>query len=120
MEEVKRAPRRAHSAEFRSQVLAKCAQPGVSVAAVAMAHGLNANLVRKWKQAAGGGSTSRMLAQGNKGLGEFVALAMPVQSVVASPADIRIELRRGVMTMAITWPVASASDCAAWMRELLR
>ncbi|MGH6639848.1 MAG: transposase, partial [Polaromonas sp.] len=49
MEYIKRAPRRAHSEELRSQVLAECAQQGASVAAVAMAHGLNANLVRKWR-----------------------------------------------------------------------
>ncbi len=51
MEYIKRAPRRAHSTELRSQVLSECAQPGASVAAVAMAHRLNANLVRKWQKA---------------------------------------------------------------------
>jgi transposase len=40
--------RRVHGAEFREQVLAECQQPGVSVAAVALAHRLNVNLVRKW------------------------------------------------------------------------
>lgn len=42
------SPRRVYSAEFKSQVLADCRQSGVSVAAVALAHGLNVNLVRKW------------------------------------------------------------------------
>ena len=51
MEYIKRAPRRSHSAELRSQVLAQCALAGASVASVAMAHGLNANLVRKWRNA---------------------------------------------------------------------
>ncbi|MCK7500310.1 MAG: hypothetical protein MZW92_65980 [Comamonadaceae bacterium] len=32
----------------RRQVLAECQQPGASVAAVALAHDLNANLVRRW------------------------------------------------------------------------
>lgn len=40
--------RRTHGAEFKAQVLAECRQPGASVAAVALAHGLNVNLVRKW------------------------------------------------------------------------
>jgi transposase len=31
-----------------------------------------------------------------------------------------MELRRGATTMTITWPLAAAVDCAAWMRELLR
>jgi hypothetical protein len=37
-----------HSAEFKMQVLAECQQSGASVAAVALAHGLNVNLLRKW------------------------------------------------------------------------
>lgn len=40
--------RRRHSEEFRAQVVVACGQRGVSVAAVALAHGLNANLVRRW------------------------------------------------------------------------
>lgn len=40
--------RRVHGAEFKAQVLAECRQPGASVAGVALAHGLNVNLVRKW------------------------------------------------------------------------
>ena len=43
-----RSQRRVHSAEFKTQVLAECRQPGASVAAVAIAHGLNPNIVRKW------------------------------------------------------------------------
>ena len=95
MEKVKRAPRRKHSAELRSRVLAECARPGASVAAVAMAHGLNANLVRKWRHTGAGGSVPGALAQVNKNSGEFVALALSPQGGAMPPGDIRIELRRG-------------------------
>ena len=44
--------RRRHDKELKRQVLAACAEPGASVAAVAMAHGLNANLVHKWRRMA--------------------------------------------------------------------
>lgn len=37
--------RRRHSAAFKAEVLAACAEPGASVAAVAMAFKLNDNLV---------------------------------------------------------------------------
>jgi transposase-like protein len=40
--------RRVHGAEFKSKIPAECRKPGVSVASVALAHGLNVNLVRKW------------------------------------------------------------------------
>ncbi len=43
-----RRVKRRHAAEFKAQVLAECAARGASVAGVALAHGVNANLVRKW------------------------------------------------------------------------
>ena len=43
-----RRRRRAHSDDFKADAVAACAQPGMSMAAVAMAHGINANLLRRW------------------------------------------------------------------------
>ena len=40
--------RRRHSAEFKAAVIKECMRPGVSIAAVALAHSLNANMLRKW------------------------------------------------------------------------
>lgn len=34
--------------------------------------------------------------------------------------DIRIEIQRGATTVNVTWPASAASDCAQWLRELLR
>ncbi len=36
------------SPELKAAIVAACLVPGASVAAVALAHGVNANLVRKW------------------------------------------------------------------------
>jgi len=49
-----------------------------------------------------------------------VKLTHTTPTPAPAPADIQIELRRGAMAVKITWPVAVAADCAAWMRELLR
>ena len=40
--------RRTHSPNSKPWCWAACAQPGTSVAAVALSHGLNAHVVRKW------------------------------------------------------------------------
>ncbi|WP_020405465.1 transposase, partial [Hahella ganghwensis] len=40
--------RRQYSAEFKAKIIAACQQPGVSVSAIALDNGLNANLVRRW------------------------------------------------------------------------
>ena len=40
--------KRCHSSEFKTRVVADCEVRGASVAGVSLAHGVNANLVRKW------------------------------------------------------------------------
>ena len=107
MKDSKRT-RRCHSAELEAKVLGECAQPGTSVASVALSHGINANVVHKWRRLAGAAPLP---------VASFVSVALPAPTC---PADIRMELRRGAMSMTITWPAAAAADCAAWMRELLR
>lgn len=79
-----------------------------------MSHGINANVVHKWRRLAQAGTGTGPAADAG-----FIAVALPAPAVMAAQ-DIRIELRRGATTMTISWPLASAGDCAAWMRELLR
>jgi transposase len=112
MQDSKKIIRRRHSQELKAQVLAACAQPGTSVAGVALAHGINANVVHKWRRLAEGGVEPSAAPA-------FVPVSLP--ATVAQPAaDIRIELRRGPITIAVMWPAAAAAECAAWMRELLK
>lgn len=112
MKDSKKLTRRRHAPELKALILSECAQRGASVASVAMAHGINANVVHKWRRLAQAGAAPLANAA-------FIPVALPAPEV--SPArDIRVQLRRGTTTMTIIWPVASASDCALWMRELLR
>jgi transposase-like protein len=37
-----------HSAEFKTRVVMACEQAGASIAAIALANGVNANLARRW------------------------------------------------------------------------
>jgi transposase len=112
----KRVTRRQHGSELKALVLRECERAGASVAAVAMAHGLNANLVHKWRRDARCARTASLPVAA-----EFLALPMPAAAPPASPpADIRIELRRGATAVNIAWPVCAAAECGAWMRELLK
>ena len=45
---VNRTGRRSYTLDYKLDVVRQCSGPGVSVAAVALAHGINANLVRRW------------------------------------------------------------------------
>jgi transposase len=114
-----RRRRRTHSDEFKAQVVAACKPAGVSIAAVAMANGVNANLARRWVVAAERRSGAQSAAvEGAVASTSFVALTLTPS--VPAPADIRIELRRGATIVNVSWPCAAAPECAAWLRELLR
>ena len=112
MDETQPNIRRQYSAELKQQILAECAQPGASVAGVALAHGINANVVHKWRRLA---HTPRRALPAPT----FVPLPLPEPSCAAA-SDIRMELRRGTTSVSLSWPVAAAEHCAAWMRELLK
>ena len=137
---VESSARRVHGAEIKSKVLAECRQAGASVSAVALAHGLNANLVRKWMQGRGlqraglqaddGKPAGKALAAAPSALGETVTglqfvpvgVAAPRPGVSVVPADaapaIEFEWRRGDSHVAVRWPASQAADCAVWLREL--
>lgn len=109
-----------YSNEFKLQLMAACKQPGVSTAAVALANGLNANLLRRWI------SESRLPAAKTAKQTKPLALATQTQFIPlelqssVTPATIQIELQRSDTIIRVQWPVACAGECAAWMREVLK
>ena len=106
--------RRRHDEQLKRQVLEECSAAGASVAKVAMAHGLNANLVHKWRRTAG--------TPGVPQTETFipVMLAAPVSPSIEQPTKIDLELQRGPVCVKVSWPITSAPACAAWLRETLR
>ena len=120
--------RRRHSAELKTLVLEQCAAPGASVAKLAMSHGLNANIVHGWRKLAREREDAAMSppspttfpAKTAATVPQFLPVSMAQTTSPPAPVDIQIELRRGAAAMKITWPIAAAAECAAWMRELLR
>lgn len=118
-----RRRRRRHSAEFKAAVIEECLRPGVSIAAVALAHGLNANMLRKWvidgehRLAAPTPVPTPVPDSPPPPAPTFVPLAL---AAPADDAEIRIELQRGGTTVKLVWPVSASRDCAAWLRDWLR
>jgi len=116
--------RRVHGAEFKARILAECRQPGASVSAVALAHGLNTNVVRKWLAGRG---LKRMgdaapAAGGTTPTLQFVPVELPrSEPVVAAPApqpDIRIELERGGLHVKLQCAASAGTLYAAQLRAL--
>jgi transposase len=118
MEHATRRKVRQHPAALRQQVLTECDQPGASVARVAQAHGLNANMVHAWRRQQRVASEPPDTST-HAPAPQFIALPMTASATAALP-DIRIELRRGATMVSVSWPCQAASECGAWLREWLR
>lgn len=89
------------------------------MAAVAMANGINANLLRRWAlmaQASAAVTQRTELAPLPTHAG-FIPVSMPA---AAEPTPIRIDVQRGSTTITVSWPTSAADACASWLRELLR
>ena len=112
-----RRRRRTHSAEFKAKVVSACRRPGISMAAVALAHGLNANLVRRWvvteerTPQATPIETAEVSTASTVEQGTFIPVALE-RSPVTTPQSITIELRRGAMVAKVDWPLAAATECS--------
>ena len=116
---MSRRRRRRYSAEFKADAVATCQQPGMSMAAVALSRGLNANLLRRWVVEAERTGSVRVSARGAPVESGSRFVPVPLVSVPVEPV-IRIELRSGSGTVIVQWPVSAASECVALLRELTR
>lgn len=117
--------RRRHPEEFKQSVVEACRVPGVSVSGIALANGVNANLVRRWLRERGVQPASRrlpstVLSPGDPAAPAFIPIPVPPLSGEAPAADIRIEVQRGNAVVKVSWPVSVAGDCVAWLKDLLR
>ena len=120
-----RSNRRVHSSEFKAQVLAECNQPGASVAAVAIARGLNPNVVRKWLA---GKNMKRMYAAVPATAPRIPPLQfVPVElvkserhhaNIPAPQPDIRLELDRGGLRLKLQCAASAGPAYAALLRAL--
>ena len=119
---------RRHAPEFKARVIAACLQPGVSIAAVALANGLNANFLRSWVKAHRDQQRSD-IAIGVERDPDSVPAKRPPPSLVpvriqppsdAPSSTIEVEIRRQQTVVAIRWPASEATACGQWLRDLLR
>ena len=95
---------------FKAQVVQECLQPGATVSSVAIRHGINANVIRKW--------LPLYRDQLPAALPAFVPVrAAPKRSTEAS---VMIELPLGEQAITVKWPASDPEGCARFLRELLK
>lgn len=110
--EPTRRRRRVHSPEFKAELVAICQQPGVSMAAVALNHGINANLLRRWvteHERYGKHSLS------DEGHGSPVAQEGPTPA----SSTIALELAGCGIHLTLQWPAHDATGLAQFARAVL-
>ncbi|MFC4623308.1 transposase [Comamonas nitrativorans] len=121
--------RRRYTDEYKAELLAQCQQPHVSVAAIAQAHGINANLLRKWirEQDPAVASASRLDVTMIRPVPDFIELkpaAMTDPSLAAMHASsvreqITVELPSSKGPVRLHWPAEHADRLAVCLKALL-
>lgn len=112
--------RRRHSEEFRERVVAASRAPGVSVSAVALANGLNANLLRRWIKESGERLPMRRQSATNPQVEAVTVVPVSIDSEAARHGEaIRIDIRRAGMAVQLAWPATRATELSGLLKELL-
>lgn len=114
------ATQRFHDSDSKHPVAATSPGTRRHGSTIALAHGLNTNLVHGWLRRAAGATSPTVI-------GEFVAVPLPAAPSSQPPPetaaplpDIRIEFRRGATTITVSWPMAGASECGEWLHQWLK
>ncbi len=108
--------RRYHSPEFKASVVALC-RPGVSTSGVALAHGVNANLLRRWiKQFRNDG----LPVPAARPVNTMIPISVSPVDSSAEPQNIEITLARNGAKAEIRWPVEEAESLGRWLSHWLK
>ena len=103
--------RRKYSATFKARILAACEQPGASVAGVALANGLNANMVHKWRRIAKAKSEEISAPASS----DFIPVPVTVPDQRRSDGEsVMLEVRQ----IKVHWPLAHIDRAIDWLRLL--
>lgn len=101
--------RRRYSKAFKARILVACDQPGVSVASVALANGLNANLIHKWRRLA----KAKSLNQPEPA--DFLPIPMAASgNNLSSDTTVMLEVDH----IKIHWPIEHIDRAIGWLRLL--
>ena len=104
--------RRRYSPRFKAQVMEEALQEGVSVAAVARRHNLNANLLHKWLKTAQGGIPAAPPTPA------FISLPAPPVPSRPTLAEARIEIPGAKGIIKLFWPCDQPQSLAELLKTL--
>lgn len=85
-----------------------------------MARAINANLLRRWVVEAERSENATVPAPKALPPPSEAFISVPVQAKPAGNTPIRVEVRRGALTVSVQWPSSAMHECAIWLREVLK
>ncbi|SDO02430.1 IS66-like element accessory protein TnpA [Pseudomonas azotoformans] len=100
--------RSSYPKSFKAQVVQECLQPGASISSVAISHGINANVIRKW--------LPLYRDQPPATLPAFVPVK--VAPTRQAESSVIIELPVGEQTITVKWPSSDPEGCVRFVRGL--
>jgi transposase len=117
---------RTYTRQFKAELVVACQQPGASIAAIALQHGMNANVLHRWLKEHALDGRHRLIEPNpvsvcvpTSPVPAFIPLKLPTTRHESAACDIKLELRKGAVSMSITWPARAAADLAQWTRAVL-
>ena len=120
-----RRTHRTYTPEFKAQLVATCQQPGASIAALAGQHAMNANVLHRWLKEHQRSGCHQLVDTGQHAFAAapsqspaaFIALALPPPP---KEQEVKIELRKGALSIVVTWPLSAGADLASWTAAILK
>jgi transposase-like protein len=100
--------RKSDSKSFKAQVVHECQPPGVSLTAIEMSNGINANVVRRWLP----------LYRDQQAVALPAFIPLKVEPHRKTEALAIIELPLGQQTLTVKWPTSDPEGCARLIRGL--
>ena len=94
---------------FKAQVVQECLQPGATVSSVAISHGINANVIRKW-----------MPLYRDQSAATSLPAFVPLKAAPKRPAEasVIIEVPMAGQLITVKWPVSDPEGCAQFIRAI--
>jgi transposase-like protein len=113
---------RKHSEEFKARVIEQALQPHASMASVALANGINANMLRNWVHVSSSASKPSTVSRDDRNNPALSFVQLPMQVNKATPAAsasavVEVQIQRGETRVLVSLPLIT--DSAAWVREVL-
>ncbi|HAV6043788.1 TPA: transposase [Acinetobacter baumannii] len=110
--------RRTYSAEFKQQIVQACKAPDVSIASVALQHGLNTNLVSKWIRLIDAKPGNDRSPLPNKPAFIALSCSAPLDPTPTDILTVQITLPHSKAEIGLKWQVSKISALAELLKAL--